>query len=312
VNIAARLQAEAEPGGICISQTVYDVVKNKLALHVTRLGPRELKNISQHIPIYKLLLEASSIETAVDESREEASTSKVKAPSKPFTRSQKIGAAAVVAVVVIVLVGLLVQAQTQAKQEAGKAEAAQKELATMLAEATPDGAARDRIASTLSAWRAELRAQRSRAAEEYNFAELARSVRDPRSPVAGKPEAQIRLQVLGRMQGLFSWMASTLQNYSREKPLVVRELSGASPKEIKIYVGADRRMYYTEGGAIRQRNWSELQPWVLAAIIAGAMQEAQPFPPREAVMGAQAFANFYELPELVEALRKGRPKRPGK
>ena len=58
VNIAARIQSEAEPGGICISQTVYDVVKNKLTLHVTNLGPRELKNISQSIPIYRLLLEA--------------------------------------------------------------------------------------------------------------------------------------------------------------------------------------------------------------------------------------------------------------
>ena len=47
VNIAARLPAEAEPGGICISQTVYDVVKNKLALKVTLLGPRDLKNIAE-------------------------------------------------------------------------------------------------------------------------------------------------------------------------------------------------------------------------------------------------------------------------
>jgi adenylate cyclase len=31
VNIAARLQAQAEPGGICLSQTVYEVVKNPLA-----------------------------------------------------------------------------------------------------------------------------------------------------------------------------------------------------------------------------------------------------------------------------------------
>lgn len=312
VNIAARLQAEAEPGGICISQTVYDVVKNKLALHVTRLGPRELKNISQHIPIYKLLLEASVIETVVDESRDEPAATKVKAPAKPFTRNQKIGAAAVMAVVVLGLVGLLIQAELQASREAEKALAAQKELAAMVAEAAPDNANRDRLTATLAAWRTELRDQRSRAAEEYNFAELARSVRDPRSPVAGKPEAQIRLQVLGRMQGIFTWLTSTLQDYSRERPLIVRELSGTSPKEIRVHVGADRRLYYAEGGAIRQRNWSELRPPVMAAIMVGAMHEAQPFPPREAVMGAQAFASFYGLPELMEALRKGRPKRTGK
>jgi hypothetical protein len=213
---------------------------------------------------------------------------------------------------VLGLVGLLVKAQIQAREETQKAEAAQKELAAMLAEATPDNMNRDRMAATLAAWRNELREQRSRAAEEYNFAELARSVRDPRSSVAGKPEAQIRLQVLGRMQGLFTWLTSALQNNSREKPLVVHELSGTAPKEIRVYVGADRRMYYAEGGAIRQRNWSELRPPVMAAIIAGAMHEAQPFPPREAVMGAQAFASFYGLPELMEALRKGRPKRAGK
>ena len=50
----------------------------------------------------------------------------------------------------------------------------------------------------------------------------------------------------------------------------------------------------------------------MAAIIAGAMQEVRPFPPREAVLGAQAFASFYGLPELMEALRKNRPKRMGK
>lgn len=60
VNIAARLQAEAEPGGICISQTVYDVVKNRLSLKTTYLGPRELKNIREAIPIYQILLAAQT------------------------------------------------------------------------------------------------------------------------------------------------------------------------------------------------------------------------------------------------------------
>lgn len=56
VNIAARLQAEAAPGGICVSQTVYDVVKNKLELRATFMGERELKNIRTVIPIYQILL----------------------------------------------------------------------------------------------------------------------------------------------------------------------------------------------------------------------------------------------------------------
>jgi type VI secretion system protein ImpC len=55
VNIAARLQKRAEPGGICISQTVFDVVKGKLALHVTYLGPQELTHIRESIPIYLVL-----------------------------------------------------------------------------------------------------------------------------------------------------------------------------------------------------------------------------------------------------------------
>jgi class 3 adenylate cyclase len=61
VNIAARLQAEADPGGICISQTVFDVVKSQLTLKATYLGPRELKNIQEAIPIYQLLLSSQSV-----------------------------------------------------------------------------------------------------------------------------------------------------------------------------------------------------------------------------------------------------------
>ncbi|MBN1554871.1 MAG: adenylate/guanylate cyclase domain-containing protein [Phycisphaerae bacterium] len=59
VNVAARLQAEAPPGGICVSQTVYDVVKNRLGVKVTYLGPRELKNIREAVPVYQILLDAA-------------------------------------------------------------------------------------------------------------------------------------------------------------------------------------------------------------------------------------------------------------
>lgn len=54
VNIAARLQTQSSPGGICISQTVYDVVKARLDLHLTFLGPLRLKNIKEPVPAYEI------------------------------------------------------------------------------------------------------------------------------------------------------------------------------------------------------------------------------------------------------------------
>jgi len=58
VNIASRLEPLADPGGICISQTVYDQIKNKVEIQTLDLGPADLKNIDSKINIYKVLLEA--------------------------------------------------------------------------------------------------------------------------------------------------------------------------------------------------------------------------------------------------------------
>ena len=56
VNIAARLQAVAEPGGICISGTVFDQVKNKLSIGYDFLGRQAIKNIAEEVPIYRIKL----------------------------------------------------------------------------------------------------------------------------------------------------------------------------------------------------------------------------------------------------------------
>ena len=56
VNIAARLQAKAPAGGICVSQTVYDLIRGKVTVEAVALGPQEFKNIAEKIPIYHLVL----------------------------------------------------------------------------------------------------------------------------------------------------------------------------------------------------------------------------------------------------------------
>jgi TolB-like protein len=54
VNIAARLEALAEPGGICISRTVRDHVRDKLAYPFEELGEQSVKNIARPVRVYAL------------------------------------------------------------------------------------------------------------------------------------------------------------------------------------------------------------------------------------------------------------------
>jgi class 3 adenylate cyclase len=62
VNITARLQTYAKPRGLCVSRTIYDVVKARLTLHATFLGPLHLKNIEEPVPAYQLALQAEDTE----------------------------------------------------------------------------------------------------------------------------------------------------------------------------------------------------------------------------------------------------------
>src|ERR671911_1027136 len=52
VNVAARLESVAEPGGICISGAVYDQVRNKVDLVFDDLGERSLKNIGYPVRVF--------------------------------------------------------------------------------------------------------------------------------------------------------------------------------------------------------------------------------------------------------------------
>jgi adenylate cyclase len=52
VNIAARLESIAEPGGICISSSAYDHVRDKVAVEFADLGEQTLKNIARPVRVY--------------------------------------------------------------------------------------------------------------------------------------------------------------------------------------------------------------------------------------------------------------------
>ena len=56
VNIAARLEYLADPGGICISRGVYEHVEGKLDIGFSDLGPHTVKNIRKPVRVFKVLL----------------------------------------------------------------------------------------------------------------------------------------------------------------------------------------------------------------------------------------------------------------
>src|SRR5271163_2430117 len=65
VNIAARLEALAEPGGICVSGTVQDQIGTKLPVAFTDLGQQQVKNIAQPIRAYQVRSDTSPTDTPV-------------------------------------------------------------------------------------------------------------------------------------------------------------------------------------------------------------------------------------------------------
>jgi len=57
INIAARLQALARPGGISVSDAVFRNVRGKLNLGFADIGPQSVKNIADPVPVYQVLLD---------------------------------------------------------------------------------------------------------------------------------------------------------------------------------------------------------------------------------------------------------------
>jgi adenylate cyclase len=56
VNVAARLESLAEPGGICVSATVKEHIKNKLSLHYEDLGQQHVKNLTEPVRVFRVVM----------------------------------------------------------------------------------------------------------------------------------------------------------------------------------------------------------------------------------------------------------------
>jgi adenylate cyclase len=71
VNVAARVESMADPGGISVSGTVFDQIESKLPLGYEYLGEQSVKNISKPVRIYKALMDPEAVGKVIGERRAE-------------------------------------------------------------------------------------------------------------------------------------------------------------------------------------------------------------------------------------------------
>jgi adenylate cyclase len=93
VNIAARLEGLAGGGGICISRTAFDQVKNKMKLGYEYIGEHTVKNIAEPVRVYRVLMEPEDAGKIIGE-------------EKP--KSWRLAVASVVLVLVVLFGGLTI------------------------------------------------------------------------------------------------------------------------------------------------------------------------------------------------------------
>ena len=65
VNIAARLEGIAQPGGVCISDFAYQQVRDKVSFDFTDLGEQQLKNIARPLKVYRVRFDDVSVRPAI-------------------------------------------------------------------------------------------------------------------------------------------------------------------------------------------------------------------------------------------------------
>jgi class 3 adenylate cyclase len=287
VNIAARLVGEALPGGIAISQTVYDVVKNKMPLNVLRLGPQRLKNIKEPIHVYRVLLDEAA--APQPPGGIPANPAPAPAPTGPEAAASgtqfRFRRLAIVLLLVAAIVGaahFLTQQYLAHEARLEENQSAQAALGALLKQAPAEAGAAPAQEAAL------------------DFAALATRTAAARNPT---PETLPIIQAAERsVVALLAWLPVELARYTRDRPLTVPALGPGAAAT--IYLDAGGQLYFAEGGASRRRAWDDIPAATQAAIIVAALRNAAPPANREVQQGADAFAYLHGLPEMPAARRR--------
>ncbi|MBL7133232.1 MAG: adenylate/guanylate cyclase domain-containing protein [Phycisphaerae bacterium] len=261
VNVAARIQTEAPPGGICISQTVYDVVKNRLGVKATYLGPRELKNIKEAVPVYRIILDAHAAAEAARIGRS--------AVLRRWITWLAAGAG-VAAVAIIAL--LWIKPWGKEEPPAGvRRPGGQAAVTPGSGASQPTRPAGPKVPKAL------LDAARHEAVTTRNFPKMLQWLEEK-----GLKDTPLYARYSG-MKILGVWVTGLLRNISHDKPLVLHTPGRQSPPRqiLRIWTSDGQGDLVFEGpGGRREQDVKDIEPPLMARIALALMKDQPVVNPR--------------------------------
>ncbi len=245
VNIAARLQAEAKPDGICYSKTVHEVIKGKLKIDAEYMASRQLKNIGK-VEIWQV--------PPIEEARQKAIAALVAAPldenpaptgTTGYRALLMIGAIFVLLIAVIVFVRLVPMKALPPVAKSGtvvgdtnapinkllhNSSPAHKTPGDNIAGGTDSGPAPTPPAA--GATTAELGAKFDSLKRAYAFADIVTFLQGDGKAL---PDSESQAQTFGDLSEMKEWMDTQVNAATASDPISVTLPVDGTPTQVSVY-----------------------------------------------------------------------------
>lgn len=271
VNVAARLQAVAKPGGICFSHTVHDVVKNKMKLDdAVHVGNQQLKNLGAPVKIWLV--------PPLEESRHPVLLDDLPAAEDAANAGASGFKGLVMVLGSILLLGALVGVFMTLKVPKSPAKTPKPKPKPDITAPTTTSTTGSQAPTNVNP--AEVKEEIARLRHELNFAGILEAL--TRADKAAPPEEVEKIPTYTKLAGLMTYLNSQVDLANASAPLRFEGTVSGNAVTIEL-TGPSSAMQVRYNGQIAPVTWAQLQaPNVAAAarsLSEWNLRRTEPAPP---------------------------------